>query len=583
MSKKTVFDLQQEGAPKDLVVILESKYGVQYEASRAIANAKFNYYPSGIAYCKSVDHVKLCIDFCRDNEIEFRIRSGGHQHEGMCSGNNVLIIDLSEMHKIEYICDTDEAWIPVGKKLTNVYSELEAKNYIIPGGGCASVNVGGLTQGGGWGASIRKLGFTCDNILEAEVVLADGRIVYPSPTNHQHLFWALKGGGGGNFGIVTRFRFKLTKLDGPMTFFSLIWNKESDAVKAITQWMAMQRDLEHDRNLSTYCRMSVGQYCEKKDQEGTKNTLLSTMGGTYYGEEKELVELLNKYFKDVKFDCEEDERTSFKITRVKRFPKYQLTGNARGIDEKPLGSGDESLEKADHGSYVEEEIGDLSIAEALNYIEQLLIPFRSFFENLETSQHTSECPARKEKLPKAPAITCDGPHPHKVTSTFPKDVKCKEEAKKLDQDIAETIYNYLSQTCYYPDVEHYMSFHCMGGAVTDNPDERAFPYYNKPYMLQAQCWWNLADNATVNAKRKNEFNQWIVDFREALHGYIEGSFINFVDKDICGPYEPSKRQEILTQYYTEKNLKRLINVKNECDPNNLFNFKLSIPLKYEEG
>ena len=188
MSNKTVFDLKQEGAPMDLAVVLQSKWNPQYEAARAISNSKFDYKPSGIAYCKNIRHVQFCINFCNDNNIDFRVRSGGHQHEGMCSGNNLLVIALSEMHEIEYIEGKDEAWIPVGKQLQYVYRELEARNYIIPGGGCQSVNVGGLTQGGGWGASVRKLGFTCDNILEAEMVLANGDIVRVSENNHKKYF-----------------------------------------------------------------------------------------------------------------------------------------------------------------------------------------------------------------------------------------------------------------------------------------------------------------------------------------------------------------------------------------------------------
>ena len=121
-SKKSIFNLQQEGTPMGLVVVLQSKWNPQYWEARKISNSKFDLYPSGIAYCKNVNHVQYCINFCRENKLPFRVRSGGHQHEGMSSGNNVLVIALSEINEIEYTKDDnggigDEAWIPVGKQL----------------------------------------------------------------------------------------------------------------------------------------------------------------------------------------------------------------------------------------------------------------------------------------------------------------------------------------------------------------------------------------------------------------------------------------------------------------------------------
>ena len=563
MNKRTVFDLQKESAPKGLVVILESKWSLQYEASRAISNSKFDYKPSGIAYCKNISHVQFCVNYCRNNAIEFRIRSGGHQHEGMSSGNNILIIDLSEIHEIEYIAGKKEAWIPSGKKLENVYQELEEKKYIIPGGGCQSVNVGGLTQGGGWGVSIRKLGFTCDNILEVEMVLANGQIVYPSPSNFPDLFWGLKGGGGGNFGIVTRFRFKLTKLEGTMTSFSLQWKDPKDAKDAILHWMKMQREINHDRNLSTACRMSIE--APPQDEVGAINTILSRMGGQYYGTKKGLEDILKEHFGKL-FDKGVFEAKTKHFATEKTIAKAAKSRSVIASKAEP--------------------VAQLSLSDAQKYVAELLNPTNPFkeLESLMGITLPKEilCKPLGENLPAAPSITCDRPHPHKVTSTFPKQVK-QEKADQLDQEIVHRIHTYLSEHCYYKDVARYMSFHCMGGAVTDNPASRAFPYADKPYMLQVQTWWNLSENKSVDENRKNKYDEWVENFRTRLADCIEGAFINFVDKDICGPYEPSKRQAVLTQYYTEENLKKLIIIKQKYDPFNLFNFRLSIPLEYEKS
>ena len=313
MSNKTVFNLQQEGAPMGLVVVLQSKWNPQYWEARKISNSKFDYYPSGVAYCKNVNHVRYCVNFCRDNNIDFRVRSGGHQHEGMSSGDNLLVIALSEINEIEYTKDEDglcgdEAWIPVGKQLQKVYDELETRNQIIPGGGCQSVNVGGLTHGGGWGVSIRKYGMTCDNVLEAEMVLADGRIVYPSATNLPDLFWGLKGGGGGNFGIVTRFKFKLSTLlsveQPEVTTFTCRWTYPEDTLPVIDRWLKMQKEKEFTRNLSAACSMVVS------PPDGAEKCLVKIrMGGLFYGQCSELVQLEGAFINFVDKDLVENPET----------------------------------------------------------------------------------------------------------------------------------------------------------------------------------------------------------------------------------------------------------------------------------
>jgi FAD/FMN-containing dehydrogenase len=120
-----------------------------YDQDRVIANSRFDYYPALIAYCENAEHVACCINFCRTFDVPFRVRSGGHQHEGMCSANDVVLIDLSRMTTIEFVGGDDTlAWIPAGKKLHDVYDQLEVRARIIPGGSCDSVNVGGLRRAG---------------------------------------------------------------------------------------------------------------------------------------------------------------------------------------------------------------------------------------------------------------------------------------------------------------------------------------------------------------------------------------------------------------------------------------------------
>ena len=166
-----------------------------YDKDREISNSRLDFHPSGIGYCGDSMAVSWCLQWCIQHKIPFRVRSGGHHHEGMCSGNGVFIIDLSKLSYIDFSKDDpNKAWIGAGTSLNDVYHTLESHNKIIPGGACESVCIGGLAQGGGWGLSIRKLGFTCDNLLEAEIVLPDGTIVMANKDNkYSDLFWAIRG------------------------------------------------------------------------------------------------------------------------------------------------------------------------------------------------------------------------------------------------------------------------------------------------------------------------------------------------------------------------------------------------------
>jgi len=556
-SKKTIFSLQQEGVPMGLVVVLQSKWNPQYWEARKISNSKFDLYPSGIAYCKNVNHVQYCINFCRENKLPFRVRSGGHQHEGMSSGNNVLVIALSEINEIEYTKDEgekygNEAWIPVGKQLQKVYQELEKRDQIIPGGGCQSVNVGGLTHGGGWGVSIRKYGMTCDNVIEAEMVLADGRIVYPSATNHPDLFWGLKGGGGGNFGVVTRFKFRLSTLLSPtqktVTSFGFAWKKAASTMPAIKAWLAMQLDKNLTRDLSTACGMLVA----KAEDSTSPCAVKLRMGGMFYGDAKTLKKILANYF-EADLLSEENANISFRERTYK-----PPTNN--------------NLLKVSTNDYTE-----LSVVAAQAIVADFLNPTVTPAEMTDLLGATKDNPCEtraynEAALPLPPNVTCDAPHPHKVTSGFPK-------VGIDDYQLAQKIHDYLANTCYRGDVNKYMSFHCMGGAVHDNPTQRAFPWSANAYMLQVQSWWNLSGNANTDAARATEYDKWVHDFRKTIESDIEGAFINFVDKHLVdNPDTAEGKLELLSHYYG-KNLAKLRQVKSEYDAGNLFDFGMSIPLE----
>jgi hypothetical protein len=182
-----------------------------YDRERKVFNGMIDRHPAMIAKCADVADVITAVNFGRDNNILLSIRGGGHNAGGLgvCEGG--LVIDLS---KIKYThVDPVNKTVRVGGGCTwgDVDHATNAFGYAVPSGVISTTGVGGLCLGGGVGHLSRKYGLSIDNLLEADVVLANGKLVRASATENKDLFWALRGGGG-NFGVVTSFLFKLNKL-----------------------------------------------------------------------------------------------------------------------------------------------------------------------------------------------------------------------------------------------------------------------------------------------------------------------------------------------------------------------------------
>lgn len=553
MSKKTVFNLQQEVASKDLVVVLSAKWDPRYQAACEISNARFDFRPSGIAYCKNAEHVAYCINFCRDNDIAFRVRSGGHQHEGMCSGDNVLIIDLSEIYEIEYLTD-DTAWIPVGKQLQNVYKELEQINKIIPGGGCQSVNVGGLTHGGGWGLSTRYLGMTCDNILAAEIILANGAIVEATKDNkYADLFWGIRGGGGGNFGIVTRFKFRLTSLPNTVSNFAFIFDGN---VREVTKaWVKMHLDPKVPNALSTGCSILLH---EPAQAASTTPFLSVRVGGQFYGAKQELLDILNPYFKQYPV-----------LESVSWINETHFFGNAK---QMTLGAQTLSSKQGFVAEFLNP-TAPMNLTKIDGFKADKAIVSIDDLKPQTISTNVSIAP---------PPMTCDTAHAHKVSSCFPKNYMKSEGVYDYEKyySLVDKMVDYMEgqDSRYTSDSKLYMSLHCLGGVLQEieAKDRGAFPYYDKPFLLQMQSWWDLSGNEGVDKKREAVYVKWIEEFRKSLLTDVEGAFINFVDYDLVEDATTAEGKLELLKIYYQQNLDQLRLVKSTYDKENLFNFRMSI-------
>jgi FAD/FMN-containing dehydrogenase len=179
-----------------------------YDAARSIWNALIDRRPALIARCADAGDVVASVQFARANDLVVAIRAGGHGVAGNAVCDGGLMIDLSPMQGLEVDPEQRIARVEAGVVWGSLDRETQKHGLATTGGIVGTTGVAGLTLGGGLGYLMRSYGLACDNLLAAEVVLADGQQIRASAEENTELFWGLRGGGG-NFGIVTRFEFKL--------------------------------------------------------------------------------------------------------------------------------------------------------------------------------------------------------------------------------------------------------------------------------------------------------------------------------------------------------------------------------------
>jgi FAD/FMN-containing dehydrogenase len=197
----------------------------EYETARALWNGAVDRRPRLIARCSGAADVAAAVRFARDHDLEVAVRGGGHNVAGTASCDDGIVIDLSAMRAVRVDPTGRTAEVLGGALWGDVDHETQAHGLATTGGIVSHTGVGGLTLGGGIGFLMRKQGLAVDNLLAAEAVTADGSIVRASADQHPDLFWALRGGGG-NFGVVTSFRFALHDVGPTVMAGPVFWAAE---------------------------------------------------------------------------------------------------------------------------------------------------------------------------------------------------------------------------------------------------------------------------------------------------------------------------------------------------------------------
>lgn len=255
---------------------------VKYEKEIKSWNRAIKKYPLGIVFCKNIQDIKNALIWIKENKIPFTIRVGRHNYEGYSIENDALVIDLSKMKGIFIDEENKKVTIEGGVTNEDIYEALGNLDYPFPGGGCPTVGVVGLTLGGGWGYSSRLFGLTCDNLLEIKFLNSNGEIIIANEFLNKDLFWASKGCGGGNFGIVISMTFKLQNKIKKATLIDIDY-KNADREELVYIIKTLQdkfKALDRRMNLKTAI------YNSKEKGVGIKIT------GIFYGNKDEANEIL---------------------------------------------------------------------------------------------------------------------------------------------------------------------------------------------------------------------------------------------------------------------------------------------------
>jgi hypothetical protein len=450
-----------------------------YNESRAISNARFDYFPWAIYYCESAEDVRTVIRNPRVRLRTVRIRSGGHQHEGMCSASHVGVIDLTGIHSIRVDERGKCVWIGAGASLKDVYYYLWERRYLFAGGGCGDVHVGGLTQGGGWGPVSRKFGLTCDSLIAVEMVTANGQILEIPRAGHEEdraLLQALRGGGGGNFGVITRFCFRLHPWKQGYTDVTLKWSDENlpkaSLDRFVLNWIrSFPRD--SDNNLTTFLRISV------VDDPGGDRVVI---GGRYLGTETRARATIDRLLAG-----QPPPREAKYAPSLVRFAP--VTKGGRRIDPRRR-----ELLRRSLGTLPEYQPGPARIG--------------------ATAPDSGVAPDLSD--------TCAGvPIRHKVSSGFARTLR-------FDLKSVQAMTRVIRNSTRLDGARRYVSLHCLGGAIANDGDGSSYAFRDRNVLLQYQAWW-LPDAANLD----EPCIAWVDSFRKTMTPHTDGAFINFVDRNIA--------------------------------------------------
>ena len=254
-----------------------------YDSAREVWNAMADRRPAVAVRCTSNADVAAAIAFARQHNLEIGVRCGGHSILGTCVPEGGLLIDLAGMRSVRVDPDARRAWVQGGALLGDLDRAAQEFGLATTAGNVSHTGVGGLTLGGGMGWLARRFGLACDNVVSYEIVTADGATLRVSESEHDDLFWGLRGGGG-NFGVVTEFEFRLHPIGTTAMLIDNTFDL-TEAPSAMRRW----RDLLGDQVPAPATPIAwVGTIADSPDmQSQLRNRTVASLGFVWVGDPDE--------------------------------------------------------------------------------------------------------------------------------------------------------------------------------------------------------------------------------------------------------------------------------------------------------
>ncbi len=507
-----------EGKFKSDNVIVEGANlydNVNYSNASQIFNTRLKFKPLAIIKCTSTDEVKLAYKSAINNNLPIRVRSGGHDHEGECTGTDVILIDLSKMNKVTVDPETLIATIGPGNRfetLTTRLAENVPTPVMIPHGTCATVGIAGFTFGGGWGPWTRAKGMCCEYLVGATIVLGNGKQIEVSENGDEQskkLLWALRGGGGFSYGIVTELQIQTFELPVELIKFEVEWNKyevdkENGGLKiekglltidVLSQWETVIEDTKQELSeqlIGTNLKISAIPGPEKdEDFKVDKVYHNCVMYGYWEGDEKSLQTFIEQSY---------GAKGNYEV----RIVGFGGSGSVEAYGSNMMSAWDR---------------------ESLYNVRQLLQ------DKLQLGKDAGS--------PLPPDN--DEPAPHKLTSRLVNSGGLKKEG-------ASAFLRTLTSPLVYEGNREkglfsYVTLGAITGAFYQNEQEveklnSAFPYKDRMYTIQYQCWWNEELSNKLEQQNNEVYDQtnrgmdWIQAGRSAVIPNTAGAFISFKDSSI---------------------------------------------------
>ncbi|KAF5475423.1 hypothetical protein F2P56_007228 [Juglans regia] len=260
--------------------------------------------PLAIITAKHISHIQATVICAHHYGLEIRIRSGGHDSEGLSyvSNNPFLVLDMFNFRALHIDIASETAWVQAGATLGEVYYRIAEKSKVhaFPAGVCPTVGTGGHFSGGGYGNLMRKYGLSVDNIIDAQIVNVNGSIL-DRKSMGEDVFWAIRGGGGASFGVIISWTIKLVRVPSMVTVFHVIRTLEQNATDVVYRWQEVAHNLPKDLFIRAFLQAVDG------SQEG-KKTMQVHFIGHFLGKSESLLPLMNVRFPELRLhqdDCNE--------------------------------------------------------------------------------------------------------------------------------------------------------------------------------------------------------------------------------------------------------------------------------------